>query len=326
MKIIHYFLSGILVLIISGCSSKKVYVESYTNLDLPINKMKDVDININGSSEFQNILRNQFPIQIKNSFYFNENMNSNMRLEIVELDENKISTPSLKEYVSYYEIKDNKKRIDYIYKEKCLNTKYFLNSNVKLYDNNTLILNKNVSGQHIENICINNEQEVLHNIKERNLFHNLNRSHHNYYTPNFLNEDLYINEKDISVFKTNLIYNLSNSILNVLVPKLQKNIVVILKDLDIKLSSEDKDIFDDLVESSLESNGINQKRINYLINKYPNSYTLLFNAGLFYEQSNYYEEAIHYYELANDISPNMEASYRLSIVKSQSNFNKLLEF
>ncbi|MEA3498169.1 MAG: hypothetical protein U9R16_03820 [Campylobacterota bacterium] len=128
-----------------------------------------------------------------------------------------------------------------------------------------------------------------------------------------------IKSSDYSHYHNSLTNKVSDMIISYLVPQKILYSVDIEDELDIQMSNKDEDIFENTIEvlEKRDTPYILQSLIK-LDTKYPNSYTLKYNIGLYYEKNGDNLNALEYYEKAASIKITESILDRIDQVKINS--------
>ncbi len=350
-----YIFSMITVGLMVGCGSSKTLVYSYKAPNVEIDSIKDVELRLKGSLELKNHIRSKIPILIGDNKLLNHKIGSDTIMSIKELNEDTTKRGYEKSIRDYNYKINNKKNNHYLeYMEYCLDTTYSLTANLKLENINGTFLNRNFTSETSELICKNNKyevreafelkkkikkhQKIKYDKKTKTKYQNNNIFiiNNNYnqqqrrITPaliisNSIKRIYDIEPTNYHNFHNLLSKKLSNSIISSLVPKRVYYNVKIEEDIDIKMSSIDEDIFENTIEV-LETN-----RSIYILEsllelekKYPNSYAIKYNIGVYYEKNEDNIIALEYYLKAAHIKITDSVTKRIDRVQTNSyNINKI---
>jgi len=274
-------------------------VTTYSDVNIPLSHLKEVNINIEGSNRFVEQIKSTLPLQFDGIDILQNNPYSQDILHIIE---NNIKTTSKTldtqeekeiQYVDYIFDKQQNKTIPIvktkkiIYFQRCLVTNYTLSASVT-----TRYKRDIVSATQQNKKCIK---------RRFNLF---NR------------QELYATNS--IYFYNKLVNKLSLKIKKYLIPYKTSYAIPINDDIDVKLLQIDEKNYNniiDMLSDGIYSNEMLQQ-LNKLNNKYPKSYALNYNIGIMYEYIGQNKKALQYYQNCLSIQITKDIVKRIQTVKN----------
>ena len=298
-------IATIFLFIFTGCS-KKATVSTYSSVNVPIENLKYVHLNIEGSELFTQKLYERIPIIFLEEEILVDDPTSKDILHIIE---NKIQKTT--------DVRDSEetKEIKYITRVYNKNSKQ-LETRVTYVDRiyfkrcwiDTFELSSSVTTRYKRDTIKTSIPKETCRIQRYNIFFKPTRSY---------DEDSIYNQ---------LVIKLRDKIINYLVPYRVYYDIELEEELDVELSKVDKEEFESILEQI--DNGIilptMVTQLEVFDQKYPNSATINFTIGVLYEVFANYEKALVSYTKALEIDPKKKILKRINKVKNnRDNLEKI---
>jgi hypothetical protein len=287
----------LIVLFTSGCS-KKVIVSSYSDVNVPLGYLENVNTTIEGSTLFVRQINTILPSEFNGFEILKNDPNSDYILHIIE---NNLQTSSRYhqtqeektiQYVDYVFDSNQNKTIpivrtkDIIYFQKCLITDYTLSASVTTRYKREIV-----------SATIQDEQCLK---RRFNLFND-----YDFYNTNSAR------------FYNKLVEKLTFNIKKYLVPYKTTYTIKIDEDIDVEMSDIDEENYENIIDMLVDGIFSNELlfQLVKLNNNYPNSYSIQYNIGLVYEYLGKNKNALFYYTKCLDIKPTQDIINRIETVK-----------
>jgi len=292
------FFTIFIIVFFANCS-QKMTITTYSNIEIPLEYLENVNINIEGSSIFIDNVNSFLPSEFNDIEILKNDPDSPFILHIIE---NNLQTSSKTyetreektiQYVTYVFDSQQNKTIpvvqtkDIIYFQKCLVTDYTLSATI------TTRYKRDIVSATVQN-------EKCHR-RRFNLFYNNN-----------------LQATSNSYFYNDLVDKLALNIKNYLIPHYTTYSVDIDEDIDIEMNSIDEENYENIID--MLGDGIYSDEILYqlvkLHNSYPNSYSINYNIGLVYEYLAQNKNALFYYKKCLKIKPTKDIILRIESIKN----------
>lgn len=340
----NYILIALTMIIFIGCGSTTTLVHSYRTSFIDTHNIKNIELNVIGSELLKSKIKSITPIYIANKELLILRDGSETLLEVKVLDKSSTFNKYENTKTDYnYKLNGKKNSNKYLkYNEYCLDTTYFLRANLKLINRDGTFVNKDFFSTVSNTQCKDNKYEIrkayelkinnkknklLRTVKYKDnkniiIINNIyNNQVQKQITPSTIINDSInrihnINSLEYNSFYNNLTNKLANNIVSYLVPKRVSYHVQIEDKLDIEINDIDNEIFENTIEllEKRKSKYILESLIK-LETKYPSSYTIKYNIGVYYEKNEENTKALKYYEQAINIKITELVLKRINKVK-----------
>lgn len=304
MKTTIFFLI-FLILLLSGCA-KKATVSTYSQVNVPIKNLQYVHLNIEGSDLFTQKLYERIPIMFLDQEILVDDPSSPDILHIIENSlQKKLDIEDSEETkdVKYIREVYNQKTKSYETKTFYLERRYYKRCWIHRFELSSSVTTRykrdTISATTSQEVCRTNRYNI-------------------FYEPNF-------NYNQSTIYQT-LVTNLRDKIINYLVPYRVYYTIELEDDIDIEMENADEDVFELIIEQIDSGVALPSMvdRLEGLLIKYPNSYTILFTIGVLYEIFGENEKALVNYQKALEIQASTKLLQRIQKVKANSfNLEKL---